>query len=104
MKLIHIYARYDKLGASSRVRMYQFINKLQPMFKLKINTLFPDNYVHNLYNNIENSKLCIFMGYIRRIWSLIFTNANTLWIEKELLPYMPFWLERLLIGKKKMLR
>ena len=101
MKFIHIYARYDRLGASSRVRIYQFVNKLSSIFRLQVNTLFPDNYVHNLYNNIGNSKLCILMGYVCRMWSLIFTRADVLWIEKELLPYMPYWLEQFLIGRKK---
>ena len=102
MRKIYIFARYNRLGASSRVRLYQFTNKLLSTFRLQVNTLFPDNYVWNLYNNKNNSKFCILLGYLRRIWDLVFSRADIIWVEKELLPYLPYWLERMLIGKKKM--
>jgi len=103
MDLIHIFTRYDRLGPSSRVRLYQFIDGLAKNWHIEVNQLFPDGYVYNLYHNLSKSKSLILWAYFKRIWQAFFSQAQVFIIEKELLPYLPFWLERLCFRKRKII-
>lgn len=82
--------RYGPLGASSRVRMYQYIPMLQQSgVEVTVSPLFGDDYVRALYAG-KRAITAILGGYVRRIARLARGGAfEVVWIEKELLPWLP---------------
>ncbi len=94
MRKLLILPRYDKLGASSRYRFYNYIDYLEKNgYECTIYPLFSDLYLTQRY-----SKSSIFFElikcYLKRIVILFNVRKYDLcFIEKELFPYLPFWLE-----------
>jgi len=102
MKIL-ILPRYTESGASSRCRSYNY----KPFFKNKINCvyspLFGGRYIHALYGkNFILRKIYQLAGVINRFWILIFyaRQYDLLIIEKELLPYFPYFIEKMLLKGK----
>jgi glycosyltransferase involved in cell wall biosynthesis len=99
MKVL-LLSRYGYLGASSRVRSYQYL----PFFKsygidVKVAPLFDDTYIENLYSG-KLSMWRIFSFYITRIAAMIRTTQfDLIWLEKEMLPWLPSWFELGLFSK-----
>jgi glycosyltransferase involved in cell wall biosynthesis len=95
MKLL-ILPRYDEAGASSRVRMYQYLPALQDAgIEVAVSPLFGGNYVRALYSG-RTEWVAVARGYLRRISAQLAAGAfDAVWIEKELLPWLPPVLERL---------
>ena len=92
-----LLSRYDRLGASSRVRMFQYMPYLAAQgWTIDKSPLFSDAYVTALY--ARGSRIAPTMrGYARRLRALLRVRAyNLLWIEKELFPFLPPWAEHLL--------
>jgi len=89
--------RYDRSGASSRMRAFQFIPFLkQKGWSVSVSPLFPDNYINDLYNK-RPVGAHIILGYFNRL--LILVNIkyfDVVWVEKELFPYLPAFAERIL--------
>ncbi len=50
-KKVLCLARYDDLGASSRVRLFQFYDSLSIDFKLTSQSLFSNKYLERKYKN-----------------------------------------------------
>ncbi|MHA1540077.1 MAG: glycosyltransferase [Alphaproteobacteria bacterium] len=97
------FTRYAEKGASSRVRLYQFIPFLEKKgCSIKPFPLFDDCYLESLYHHKKRPLFMIFKSYLRRIFQLLRCwQYDVIWIEKELFPSLPFifeWL--LLLGKK----
>lgn len=88
--------RYGRQGASSRVRMYQYIPALERAgMSVSVSPLFGDGYVRSLYAG-RRSMTAILAAYMRRIGRQLWGGQHdVVWIEKELLPWMPRWTERL---------
>ncbi len=101
MQKISFYCRYERLGASSRIRMLQFIPKLTKLYKIRVNSLLSDKYITNLYARLPQNKLSILLSYCKRIAQLITDRSDVLIIEKELFPYFPYWFERVFLNKKR---
>lgn len=83
--------RYAEAGASSRVRMYQYIPHLE---RLGISVvplpLLPDTYVDDLYAGRSVNVLAVARAYLQRVRSLLQQDRNAvLWVEKELFPWLP---------------
>lgn len=96
MKIL-IMSRYDSLGASSRVRTYQYLPYFrQSGISVAVSPLFSNAYLEALYNK-KRSPSEVIRGYIRRFLG-IFTvyKYDLVLIEKELFPFMPAVFERLL--------
>ena len=94
-----ILTRYDRTGPSSRYRFYQFLPYLEKeSFKISISSLFNEKYVHNLYSDQRSTKfLNPLSAYIRRTSKLLFDRSyDLIWVEKEALPWVPSFLEKLL--------
>ena len=92
--------RYGRLGASSRVRMYQYVPSLRSAgMQVSVSPLFDDSYIHASYNG-GHSLGSILRGYGRRIATLLGKGRpDLIWIEKELLPWVPAAIERLVRSK-----
>ena len=96
-----LLSRYDRMGASSRLRSLQYIPYLQEVgIDVTIAPLFNDAYVKALYGR-KTSKRSLFKAYFTRIYFLLsVTKFNLIWIEYEILPWLPSWIELLFLNKK----
>jgi len=93
MRLI-AYTRYGALGASSRVRLLHFVPALRDAgIKVTVRPLLSDDYLRHKYAG-RGVAGEIAVAYARRALALARTpNADVVWIEKELWPFAPAWLE-----------
>ncbi len=101
MKKILFCTKYERLGASSRLRTFQFLPYLKLNYICQVNSLFSNQYVENIYKKAKQNKLLILFAYIKRFLLLITTDANVVVIEKELFPYVPYCIEWLCLWNKK---
>jgi glycosyltransferase involved in cell wall biosynthesis len=90
--------RYTSLGASSRIRFFQYLPYLTANgVELKIVPLLEDDYILSLYAGKRPSIIPVARAYARRIRSLMDSRSfDLLWIEKELFPWLPVGAERIL--------
>ncbi len=100
MKLA-IYTRYDKLGASSRYRYFMYLDVLHSAgWAAIIYPFFSNSYLKKLYHDGEKSRLKFIFSTLRRIIQLLFSSKQLI-IEYELLPFIPYNIENLLLKNKK---
>ncbi len=92
--------KYDTLGASSRIRMMQYSSAIESDGNLiTFSPLFSNSYVEGLQQNKRN-VFQVLSAYIRRLRVLLTRrDVDILWIEKECLPWIPYWLELLFLPK-----
>ena len=89
--------RYDRLGSSSRVRFYQYLPFLAAQgMEIVTVPFFDDDYVRKLYSGQRLPARNVLRAYLQRL-SILLRSASfdLLWLEKELLPWSPSWLENL---------
>lgn len=93
-----LFSRYDRLGASSRLRFFQYIPELEKSkIFVTVKPLFTDEYLKSLYSKKAISKKYIIRCYFKRFLQLFTVSKyDFIWIEKELFPYLPAWFEKLL--------
>jgi glycosyltransferase involved in cell wall biosynthesis len=91
--------RYGKLGASSRLRLAQYRPWLDAAgFRTTARSFLSDRYIAALYGG-KSRLTAILAAYARAVFARRAARAHDLlWIEKEYLPWLPYWLERLAIG------
>jgi glycosyltransferase involved in cell wall biosynthesis len=89
-----LLSRYDRLGASSRLRSYQYLSYLiQRGVEVEVSPLFDDAYVRGLYTR-KVSKWLVVLAYMQRISRLFSAQTyDLIWIEKEALPWLPICFE-----------
>lgn len=98
---VAIFTRYSRLGASSRLRFFQFLPELQTKFDIEVFPLFGDRYLERLYSGKRYSKLYVIRRYLNRFFQLWkVSEYSFLCIEKELFPFFPAWAESYLSYKK----
>jgi len=87
------------MGASSRLRSMQYVPFLEGSgIELDVYPLFDDRYLERLYAHNSRSVLETGNLYLRRAKSLRqASDVDLIWLEKEALPYVPFFLEKLLV-------
>ncbi len=97
MKVI-IFTKYTRLGASSRLRSYQYIPFYQAKgIVCKASPLFSDVYLQKLYAKQSPGKLLVLLCYLKRAASLFsIIGYDVVVVEKELFPYLPATAEKLL--------
>lgn len=97
MKIL-LLARYGRLGASSRVRFYQYLPYLQQRgAQVEIAPFFDDEYLRALYAGKPAPVLSVLAAYAQRLGKILRAARHDLiWIEKQLLPWLPAFLEPLL--------
>ena len=91
--------RYGPLGASSRLRMLQYVPLLEARgFSFSIQPLLDDAALAALYGTGRYGAGRLLRAYALRLRALLRAGRYDLaWIEKEALPWWPAWLERLLL-------
>lgn len=99
-----VFSRYDQLGSSSRLRLYQYLPYLKDAgLNLTIAPFFGDDYVRDIYSN-KLSIFSVFIAYIRRLFFMFRANKfDVVWVEKEMLPWVPAWIELAVFPRNKSL-
>lgn len=92
-------SRYGRLGASSRMRFYQYLPWLEVAgISITAAPLFSDGYVRGLQKNTKNIFEAT-RAYAGRIKALLSSRRfDLLWIEKEALPWLPAWFGKALLS------
>jgi glycosyltransferase involved in cell wall biosynthesis len=89
--------KYDQSGASSRVRFYKHFNYIENS-QIDVRPLFNEQYLKYTYNNSFLKHISALICYLRRMSTLlkllIFRNFDTLWIQNEALPFIPYIFEK----------
>ncbi len=95
MTRILCFTRYERLGASSRLRFLQYTHLLESLgLDLQISPLITDQMLTEKYEGRRYSPFKLIGRYINRIFVLITAKkTQLLWVEKELLPWFPAWAE-----------
>jgi len=89
--------RYGRLGASSRMRTYQYVPVLKKHgINFHVMPLLRDDYVQRLYAKRSINWIQLAADYLRQALRLINVKKfDLVWIEKELFPNLPAWGEQL---------
>ncbi len=98
MRKIIYLTKYSSLGASSRLRSFQFFPFLElEGFSVSNSALLGDRYLKALYNHKRIKVFYLVVGYLKRFFVLFgLKRFDIVVIEKELFPYSPAWFELLL--------
>lgn len=93
MKVL-LLSRYGRLGASSRLRSYQYLPFLSSHdLSITVAPLFSDNYIKGIYSG-NLSHIEVLKSYLNRFKCILSSNQfDLVWVEKEMLPWLPSWLE-----------
>lgn len=98
-KRLIVLSRYSALGASSRLRMFQYVPHLRKYWDIDIAPFFGDGYLEALYSG-RRDVLQIAASYARRLSATFRLGRFDLaWVEAELFPWMPWSIEKLLVSK-----
>lgn len=100
---ILVLTRYGCLGASSRLRTYQFIPVLKSFgIDCTLSPLIDDTLLSKKYLNGNYPIIGLLFSYLNRIFTMLTAwRYDFIWIEKEALPWFPAWLEKtLLFGRQ----
>jgi len=91
---ILVLSRYGRLGASSRLRMIQYLPGLMlEGFDIEVSPMFADAYVQKLYRGAP-PLLEVLRSYAHRIGRLFAEREfDIIWLEKEIWPWVPWLLE-----------
>ncbi len=95
------FTKYTDKGPSSRYRTFQFSRYFENFFNCKYYSFFDDDYISLINNNhkIKLSKYILFT--FKRIYIIFFKvrKSDIIFIEYELIPYFPPFLEYFLYLK-----
>jgi glycosyltransferase involved in cell wall biosynthesis len=94
MKVL-LLSRYERLGASSRLRSYQYLPHLSARgIEVTVAPFFRDGYLRRFYGQGGKSPLAALAGYGRRLVMLTKSpRYDLVWLEGEALPWLPAWVE-----------
>lgn len=103
MKKIILWTRYGKLGASSRLRFYNFVPFLgNAGWQVAVHNFFDDSYLHKLYSGGGKSIPALFAAWWKRLKEMADAPADVpALIEYELLPYLPFAAEKKFLDSRR---
>jgi hypothetical protein len=92
---IHVLllTRYGRMGASSRLRFLQYLTGLDE-YDIDVHPapFLDDVYLRELYEGRRPSMGRIFSFYSERLRQLVKAREyDVVWIEKEVLPWVPHW-------------
>lgn len=96
-----LFSRYDRLGASSRLRFIDFVDPLKHNnINVKVVPFFDDSYIRDLYAGHPISFIKITKAYRQRLAFLLRAHRfDVVWLEKEALPWIPAWVETFLLRR-----
>ncbi|MDG2242273.1 MAG: glycosyltransferase family 1 protein [Rhodospirillaceae bacterium] len=94
--------RYDRMGASSRVRFLQYVPYLERMgLRVEVQPLLPREYLTCLYAHGTRSSVTVAASLINRLLRVLRKgDVDVIWLQREVLPFLPFVLEKILLSGK----
>ncbi len=100
MKILFL-PRYDQMGASSRMRLLQYLPSFAAAgIEPSVSPLLGDEMVLWKYCHGSYRLPNLLSSYVRRIRALLGAHRfDLVWIEKEALPWFPAWLEKALLHR-----
>jgi len=102
MKIVCL-TRHDELGASSRIRFLQYFQRLSefaPEISISFQGLLDADYLRRKYSGRPTLGATL-RCYIKRMASgALWAQPDVWWIEKELWPWAPAWLELILLSRR----
>jgi glycosyltransferase involved in cell wall biosynthesis len=95
---ILLLSRYGPLGASSRLRSLQYLPHLRECgLEIDVEPLFDDDYLQRIYAGRRPSWMRVASSYADRLLRLLHVDAyDIVWVEKELFPWLPAFVDLLL--------
>ena len=95
MTNVLLLTRYERLGASSRIRFLQYLPALEREgFTFDVQPLLDNDYVRSLYGGPKVGAGNLLRAYWRRFGALRRRlKHDVIWLEKEALPWLPTWME-----------
>lgn len=93
--LVLVLPKYARKGASSRLRTFQYLPFLEDQgWAFTVQPLFDEAYLDSFYTGQGRSRSGLVLAYLRRLFVLLGSwRYRLIWVEKELFPYMPAWVE-----------
>lgn len=94
-KKILFLPKYPRMGASSRLRTYQFLPSwIKAGYEVKVSPFFNEFYLKEKYKGQGVTKSNVLKCYLKRLLVLMgFWRYDLVWVEKELFPFLPAWAE-----------
>jgi len=94
--------RYESHGASSRVRALQYEATLNALdIETHVYPLLSNSYLSRRYAG-NHSVLEVARCYARRLRDWVkHRDIDLLWLEKEIFPYVPLWIEEKLLEPRR---
>jgi glycosyltransferase involved in cell wall biosynthesis len=91
--------KYGSKGASSRLRFLQYFSPLQAAgLTIEQHALLSDEALQMRYQTGRYSIIQLLKSYASRMQALLKRGRfDLLWVEKEALPWVPLWLELLML-------
>ena len=95
-----VLTRYDRRGGASRVRFLEYQPALEAAgIRTTVQSFFDERYLTDLYAGRGPGLAYLAGRYARRMAQMLSARRYDLvWIEKEALPFLPAFLERLLLA------
>lgn len=92
-----LLCRYERNGASSRLRFLQYIPELQTRgICVTVAPFFDSDYLSRLYSRKPTPTSRLLYYFSKRFKRLTDSNRfDLIWLEQEALPWLPFWCERM---------
>lgn len=92
--------RYDDLGSTSRVRVLQYVPRLAVMgLSVTVQPLFSNASLARLYRTGTRSPADLTAALTTRLWTLLrHTDADVIWLQQEVFPFLPAVCEALLLS------
>ena len=91
---ILLLCRYTRLGASSRLRFFQYLPYLEEKgFLVTIRPFFGNNYLAGLYEG-KMPVFSLLKSYVARFVTMLSAKRfDAIWVEAELFRWLPAWVE-----------
>ena len=97
MKILFL-PKYTALGASSRMRTYQYLKYYRAAgIECTVQPFFDDSYLKNLYEGKRDTLKVIYFYFKRLFIILTFFKYDKIFLEKEVFPYSPAFSVLLLV-------
>lgn len=95
---ILLLSRYGRMGASSRLRSFQYLPFLTSAgIEVVVNPLLDNDYLQSLYFG-RVSFLHVYSAYVKRTLAILARRKfDVLWVEKEIFPWLPASFEKMLL-------